>query len=70
MSRRSRRNRERHDSARPGIASSPIAAEFSAVLEDNEQHMGEHAAMAVTCEQFGITVDEGFDLLIADGEVV
>ena len=27
--------------------------------------MGEMAAMAVTCEQFGIDEDEGYDLLVS-----
>ena len=67
MSRRSRRNRERHDSARPGAAILPTPAEFAAILEDNEEHMGEHAAMAITCEQFGISEEDGYDLLMSGG---
>ena len=40
------------------------AKEFSEALEANEANMGEMAAMAVTCEQFGISEEEGFDLLV------
>lgn len=38
--------------------------EFRDALEENEAHMAEMAAMAITCEQFGITEEEGYDLLI------
>ena len=43
--------------------------EFALDLEDNEERMAEHAAMHVTCEQYGIDVDVGYDWLIslADG---
>ena len=43
------------------------AVTFAEALETNEQHMGEMAAMAVTCEQFGITEDQGYELLISIG---
>lgn len=41
------------------------AKDFAEALEENEEHMGEHAAMAVTCQQFGIDEEEGYDLLIS-----
>lgn len=41
------------------------AKAFADALEDNEAHMGEMAAMSVTCEQFGIDEDAGYDLLIS-----
>lgn len=41
------------------------ATAFRDALEANEECMPEMAAMAVTCEQFGITEDEGYDLLIS-----
>lgn len=41
------------------------AQAFSDALAANEDHMGEMAAMAVTCEQFGIDEDEGYDLLVS-----
>lgn len=40
------------------------AREFADALEENEEHMAEMAAMAVTCEQFGISEERGYDLLI------
>lgn len=40
-----------------------LAQEFSDVLCDNEESMGEGAAYLVTCEQMGIDPDEGYDLL-------
>ncbi len=39
------------------------ARKFADALEDNEEHMGEMAAMAVTCEQFGISEEQGYELL-------
>lgn len=44
----------------------PTPRAFAEVLADNEETMPEMAAMAVTCEVFGITEEEGYDLLIAD----
>lgn len=44
----------------------PTPKEFAEALSDNEQIMGEMAAFAVTCEQFGISEEEGYDLLIGD----
>ncbi len=46
------------------------AIRFATVLEDNEEHMGEGAAMAVTCSQYGIEVDESGEVLmnLPDGE--
>lgn len=38
---------------------------FADMLEANEECMGEMAAMSVTCEQFGISEEEGYDLLIS-----
>lgn len=38
--------------------------EFALDLEENEEQMAEGAAMAVTCEQYGISVEEGWDWLI------
>jgi hypothetical protein len=35
------------------------------MLDTNEECMGEMAAMSVTCEQFGISEEEGYDLLIS-----
>lgn len=46
------------------------AQEFSEALEDNEDMMAEGAAMAVTCEQFGISLEDGYELLIEDAEEV
>lgn len=46
------------------------ARAFAAALDDNEEHMGEMAAMAVTCEPFGISEEEGYDLLISIAEPV
>ena len=37
--------------------------DFCEELADNEEHMAEMAAFAVTCEFFGITEDEAYDLL-------
>lgn len=70
MTRRSRRNREGLRDRRfppPGLKLS--AREFADALESNEEHMAEMAAMAVTCEQFGISEEEGYDLLISLSEV-
>lgn len=44
------------------------AQAFSDALEANEERMGEMAAMAVTCEQFSIDEDEGYDLLVSLAE--
>ncbi len=41
----------------------PAPSEFSAALADNEECMAEMAAFAVTCERFGISEEEGYDLL-------
>lgn len=41
------------------------AQAFATMLEANEECMGEMAAMFVMCEQFGISEDEGYDLLIS-----
>ncbi len=41
------------------------AVEFSDALCENEEHMGEGAAMALTCDQFGLDWMEG-PLLLAD----
>lgn len=57
------RRRNRREVARPSKA--PDAQLFAAALEENEEHMGEMAAMAVTCEQFGIDEEDGYDLLLA-----
>lgn len=46
--------------------SSPLgtkAQQFAESLAENEEYMAEMAAFAVTCEQFGIDQEEGFDLL-------
>lgn len=70
MSRRSRRNRDSLRARRfppPGLKVS--AREFADALENNEEHMAEMAAMAVTCEQFGLSEEEGYDLLILLREV-
>ncbi len=40
------------------------AQQFREALDENESHMAEMAAMAVTCEQFGIDEEEGYDLLV------
>lgn len=39
------------------------AIEFLACLEANEEIMGEIAAMAATCEIFGLEMHEGYELL-------
>lgn len=39
------------------------AEQFAEALEANEANMGEMAAFAVTCEQFMIDEEEGYDLL-------
>jgi cobyrinic acid a,c-diamide synthase len=41
---------------------------FADALEDNESMMGEMAAMSVTCEQFGIDEETGYDLLMECSE--
>lgn len=41
------------------------ARAFADALEANEECMGEMAAMAITCEQHGISEEEGYDLLIS-----
>ena len=44
--------------------SKQLIIEFALDLEENEEHMGEHAALAVTCAQYGIDCDVGYDWLI------
>ena len=39
--------------------------EFALDLEVNEECMAENAAMAVTCEQYGIDIDVGYEWLIS-----
>lgn len=39
------------------------AEQFAEALEENEEHMAEMAAFSVTCEQFGIDDEEGYNLL-------
>ncbi|GJM01923.1 MAG: hypothetical protein DHS20C08_04240 [Rhodomicrobium sp.] len=46
------------------------AHEFSEALEDNEQRMGEMAAFSVTCHEFGISEEDGWDLMISISEPV
>ena len=41
---------------------------FAEMLEMNEDSMSEGAAMAVTCEMFGLSIDEGHQLLIEASE--
>lgn len=41
------------------------ASAFALALEANEACMAEMAAMSVTCDQFGISEEEGYDLLIS-----
>jgi hypothetical protein len=43
------------------------AIEFAIDLEEAEVVMGEGAAMGVTCEQYGIDMEEGYDWLISLG---
>ncbi len=45
----------------------PTFEEFTKAWDENEESMGEMAAFNVTCEQFGISEDDGWDLL-ADGQ--
>jgi len=45
------------------------ARDFAEALSDNEECMGEMAAHSVTCEQFGISDDEGYDLLLEASEM-
>lgn len=40
-----------------------LALRFSEALEDNESSMGEMAAYRITCEQLGISEDDGWNLL-------
>lgn len=40
-----------------------LAEEFLEALELNEEDMPEGAAMALTCEEFDIDEEEGYDLL-------
>lgn len=42
--------------------------EFSEMLEMNEDSMGEGAAMMATCQMFGLSWEEGHDLLIQASE--
>jgi hypothetical protein len=44
------------------------ARAFADALESNEGCMGEMAAMAFTCEQFGISEEAGYELLISLSE--
>lgn len=39
------------------------AVEFNKALCENEEDMGEGAAMLVTCEQFGLEYMDGIELL-------
>lgn len=39
--------------------------EFALHLEKNEERMAENAAMAVTCDQYGIDIEVGYDWLIS-----
>lgn len=39
------------------------AEEFLEALTENEENMAEMAAFSVTCEQFGITEEEAYDML-------
>lgn len=41
------------------------AIEFALDLEANEERMAENAAMAVTCEQYDIEMEQGYDWLIS-----
>jgi hypothetical protein len=41
------------------------AKQFAEALDNNEDSMAEMAAFSVTCEQFGIDEEEGYDLLAA-----
>ena len=41
-----------------------LAKEFSEALEANQEMMATHAAFSVTCEQFEIEEDEGYELLL------
>jgi hypothetical protein len=62
------RKRKSGRGKRQPAAAKGNAAAFQAMLADNEKSMGEHAAFAVTCEMMGISEDEGYDLLICEGE--
>lgn len=42
----------------------PTPSQFVEALEVNEDAMPEMAAMAATCEQFGISEEDGYDLLL------
>lgn len=41
----------------------PKPNEFMETLEENERTMGEYAAFSVTCEMYGISEEEGYDLM-------
>lgn len=45
-----------------------LAKEFSEVLSDNEESMGEGAAYLVTCEQLGVDPNDGWGLLASLAE--
>jgi len=46
------------------------AQEFSDALDANEESMGEMAAFDITCHEFGISHEQGWDLLISLSEPV
>lgn len=48
----------------PKESPAELAIRFSDALEENEEHMGEGAAMAVTCEQFGVDWCTGHEILM------
>lgn len=41
-----------------------LAMDFENALESNEEHMGEQAAIGVTCEQFGVAYDDYAEILM------
>ena len=43
---------------KPKKITKKVAEEFFAALEENEEHMGEGAALALTLEEFGYQNDE------------
>lgn len=46
----------------------PKWKQFAEALAENEGHMAKMAAFAVTCEQFMIDEEEGYDLLAEAAE--
>lgn len=46
------------------------AIEFLSCLEANEEVMGEGAAMAVTCEIYGLEMHDGYELLADHPDMV